>query len=158
MLQKVNFSKIEPSKESFQIWEDSFDEVIECLIYKMKMETLSSLVESDEIISFTTFIFHSNNFCLYFQEWFLKEILQWTPFFKSFKETNTSLYNQVQKKINNLNYEQRLYLASWKETKENIVKFYQDQELLLFFNLFYEAYLELKKLWATNGELLWFNT
>lgn len=157
MLQKIDNIPLEKEETPSQDWEGVFQLSTSELLLKEKMKILSILVESNEIIPFETFMFHSNNFCLYFKTWMLSNYLQNTEIFQTFKSNNLILFNDICSLLDIFEEEQKWYLHGLQENARNIRKIKKDAFLFHFFKLFYKAYLELKKLWATNGDLLWFN-
>lgn len=157
MLQRTNNTPLEKEEIPSQNWEGIFNpDTLDSLI-KEKMKLLWILSQTNEIIPFETFIFSSNNFSLYFQNWMVSGFLTNTPFFQAFKEKNPLLYNDVCALFDWLNETQKSYLHILSESEENIKKLKSDSFMFHFLELFYEAYLELKKLWVSNGDLLWFN-
>lgn len=157
MLQRTDDTHLEKEETPSQNWEGVLWQETDELILSKKIQIITTLTNSDGIIFFEDFVFYSNNFCLYFKDWLVSDAFQNTPFFKAFRKENSILYNDIYSLLESFDEEQKLFLHSLEWNKKNIKKIKKDVFMFHFFKLFYKAYLELKKLWATNWDLLGFN-
>lgn len=155
------YQLLNKSETHSQSWECVFDcsrAVIDSSLEK-KAQILSILVQSDEIISFETFIFNSNNFFLYFSDWFVWKIKRETNYFKTFLESEQwrKLDAYLTSKVKNLSDSEKRLLLYGIPCDENVNLVKNSDDFLKFLHTLYQAYLEFKKLWVSNWELLWFN-